>query len=301
MPDLIDEVTPEPEPEPIPGPDGGTKFAGSRPAVDQTLGPRRIPPRQPPEKRRFDVAVRNTAGALVVGLLAFGGSNLTDNPAIVIGLWVLAVAALLVALFQANRARVHITTHPERLRGLWLTAGMAVLSVVGLLAIGIGTLVALGDGPASDAPADLGDLQSVQVARWTNLRIRRIADNDWKTPAKDAGTCWGADTKHTREVPDRVESETHEVSCDDGHTEEVPIVFAVNRDADAAYPGVDGLLVAARTKCAPLVRRIGQTKAGKGVAIRLSAEYPTEKGWEAGDHDVACVLITASRKGQLAP
>lgn len=78
-----------------------------------------------------------------------------------------------------------------------------------------------------------------------------------------------------------------QVSCDSPHGYEVLGVFAVNRDADAPYPGKAELTAIAVARCEPKVSRIDNRPADFKVVV----EYPTESGWVDGDHDVACVAV----------
>ncbi len=213
-------------------------------------------------------------------------------------LWLVAAVCLLACLVFCYRAYRHITTHPERLRGLGAVAVLSVVAVVGGLLLGLGVNAAVGDAPAADAPLGVGDLASVQDARWGYVRVARIVDNGWKQPAKDEGTCWVIDDD-VDGTDGRVETHTDKTYCTRRHTLEVIDVWAWNRDADAPYPGPEAFLKAVGKRCGGVVDDLLADADVAALNPTLGAEYPTEDGWFDGDHDVACVVVTEPTQGGL--
>lgn len=298
MPELLDEITPEPEPEPNARADGGSGYAGAGGeggGVDPNAT-RRVSPPPAPAKRRLEKRARNSVIALVIAVACFSASNSTEVAAIVVVLWVLTALALGVAVFDGVRGRRRVQVHPDRLHGLWLATVSLVLACGGLVGLTTAVFATVGDAPATEAPAGVGDLQSVQVARWGYQRASRLADNGWKQPARIDGSCWAVDSGRTRDEQ-RVEiaDATDGTSCTSKHTMQVMKVFALQRDADAPYPGDAKLLLAGQEAC----RSIGERLAAKDVSFEMKVEYPTEVGWGDGDHDVACVAVTPVRTAPL--
>jgi hypothetical protein len=301
MPDLIDDLTPPADP------DGGgppnqppsTRGPGFAMAGAQGVDPaatQRVAPRPAPTKRRLEHGARNSVVALAIAVVAFAVSNLTELAAVVVLLWFVTMVALCVAVVDGIRGRRRVQTHPERVSGLWLASITVVLAVAGIVGLTASVVVAIGDEPAAEAPLGVGDLQSVQVARWGNQRVQRIKENGWRQPAREQGTCWEVDTDQQRDE-DRVEDADHseQTDCDMAHTMEVAKVFAINRDADAPYPTEAAFITAAKSQCGAIHDRLVK----KGVDVTLQSEVPTEVGWARGDHDVACVLITPTRTKPL--
>lgn len=294
MPDLIDEVTPEPEMPSSRGP--GFQPAGLAGEVAPGES-RTIPPREPPSSKRFDRQARNGLIALVLGALLFAASNYVDSPAAIAALWLLCAVCLVTAIVDAIRGRRHVQTHPERVSGLIVSVLTLVLGIGAVIGLGLAVFTVVGDAPAADAPASVGDLAAVQSARWGYQRLGRIADNGWERPARDAGTCWEEGTGPKR-GEERVETDhlLSRVDCEDeGHTVEVVKVYAPDRDADSPYPGAGAFVVSVQTECGKLLDAAND----KGANATLKGEYPTATGWADGDHDVACLLVTANRKGSL--
>ncbi|MGN6695213.1 MAG: hypothetical protein ACTHN0_13645, partial [Aquihabitans sp.] len=194
MPELADEITPDPEPEAAPAaprlPGGHGGQAGTPTAP--TDGVRRVAPRTPPAKRRLDRAARTSVIALVVAAVAFIASNWVELPVFVALLWLVTGLALVVAFVDAFRGRRHATTHPDRVTGVWLASFAMVFAVAGIIGLTISVLAVTADDPA-DAPVDLSDLGAVQVARWGYQRTSLLADNGWRQIARDQGSCWHAD------------------------------------------------------------------------------------------------------------
>lgn len=300
MPELIDEVTPPDVPPPAPG----SAEAGpgpSGPGFATAGAPRpgaatKAPPRQIQVKRRLERSARTCVVAIVVAAIAFAGANFVDLPAVVALLWLIAAIALVVAVVDGLRGRRRIQTHPERVHGLWVATIGVVVAIAGLIGLTASVTGAVGDDPAADAPLGVGDLQSVQVARWGYQRVQRIQDNGWKQPAREEGSCWESDTSEERDE-DRVEVPSNDdlTKCDRPHTLEVAKVFAYNRDADAPYPTDEQFLAAAADRCGGLAERATR----EDPDAQLKIEYPTEVGWGDGDHDVACVLLTSERDEPL--
>jgi hypothetical protein len=240
-----------------------------------------------PHPRRIDAAIRPGVIALVLAAVALVGSNTLDEPFLIALLWVFAFVALVTAILSGNRARYRITTHPEQRSGLLAAVVILVAGVVGLAGLIAATVVTVRDTPAADAPLGIGDLNAVDKARWGYRRLTNVASTGWERPAKDAETCWEVEAKGSPRRDERVELGGRQVSCDSPHGYEVLGVFAVNRDADAPYPGEAELTRIALARCAPKAERIKNPPAD----FRLLVEYPTEAGWVDGDHDVACVAF----------
>ncbi|WP_426572336.1 septum formation family protein [Aquihabitans sp. McL0605] len=294
LPGLIDEVTPAPE-EPEPTTTfrmGAAEGAGhqAEPGVE-----RRVPPREPPATRHLDRSARNAPIALFVAVLAFGVSNVVDSPVLVALLWIVAAVAVVMSIVDAARGRRNVQIHPERRRGLWLSVVTLVLAFGVAVALGAAVIAVFSTQPASAAPLGVGDLSSVQSARWGYQRAKLLQDHGWKRPARDAGTCWQANDV-MREF-DRVEVSMapKQVGCTSPHVIEVSKAFAVDRDADSAYPGAAALQRLVSTRCGSAVVRLRS----QGKTVTLRAEYPTEKGWNHADHDVVCALVTPTRSSAL--
>ena len=294
LPNLIDEVTPPPEPEVRTGFRTGGPLATGPAAYEEI---RRVAPRPPVEHKLLDRSARNAVVALLLAAVAFGVSNLVDAPAAVAALWLVTALLLVIALVDSIRGRRHVQTRPDRLRGLWAATISLVLVVAAMVGLGASVLTAVGDAPAADAPARIGDLAAVQTARWGYQRVTRIADNDWKRPARDAGTCWVEDDGDER-AADRVEllPGSDAVECSRPHVMEVGPVYAVDRDADSPYPGEEALEASALKRCGALAVEAAEVY---GTKVFLQAEYPTQAGWEDADHDVACVFLTSERTGSV--
>lgn len=210
------------------------------------------------------------------------------------GLWLLTLVALVVALWDGNQGRRSVSTHPERRRGLWLSVSVMVLAAAGLVGLGLVVATVVGDDPPDEAPLGIGGLAPVDEARWGYQRLARIADNGWRRPAKDAGTCWTVDRDVTR-PEGRVEVGTRSITCDGDHTVEIVRVFAYDRDADAPFPGEERLTVEAMARCRAIVEGLP----AEAPAVQLQIEHPTADGWSRGDHDVACALVGPERSGSL--
>lgn len=294
MPELIDDVTPEPEPAPS-SRAPGFAMAGDQ-GVAQTAT-QRAQPKTAPTTRRLDRYVRTSILSLVVAIAAFAGSNFVDLAAVVALLWLIAAVCLCVAVVDGIRGRRHVQTHPERFSGLWPATLVIVFAVAGIIGLTVSVAGVVGDEPAVDAPMGVGKLDSVQTARWGYHRLKRFEDNGWKQPAREEGSCWEVDKDEQRDV-DRVEEPTNsdQTRCDRKHTLEVAKVFAFNRDADAPYPTTDQFTKAKEAECDPIADRL----TAKGVQAVFVMEVPSERGWSKGDHDVACVLITPERTSPLA-
>lgn len=298
MPEVAAELTPDPDPVPSePRLPGGPPAKQGAPAAPE--GVRTVAPRTPPAKRRFDRAARTSVIALVVAAAAFVASNSVDLAALVALLWFVTAASLVVAVVDAFRGRRHALTHPDRVRGAWLASFALVLAVAGIVGITATVLAVTADDPA-DAPVDLSDLSSVQVARWGYQRTSLLAGNGWRQVAREDGSCWSSASRRADRAEARVEATKLNTSgsCGEPHTLEVVEVFAFNRDADSPYPGADQILVAAQERCADVFAQVRK----KVPEATTDVEYPTEVGWADADHDVACTVSTeAERTGSLAP
>lgn len=240
-----------------------------------------------PHGRRLDAAIRPGAIALVLAAVALVGSNALEEPFLIALLWVFGGAALVIAILSGNRARYRITTHPEQRRGLVPAVVILVAGILGLAGLVAAIVVTVRDTPSADAPLGIGDLNAVEQARWGYRRLTNVAATSWERPAKDEDTCWETEELKAPRREERVEVGGSQVSCDSPHGFEVLGVFAVNRDADASYPGEAELTKIALARCEPKVARIKNPPAD----LRVVVEYPTESGWVDGDHDVACVAF----------
>jgi hypothetical protein len=300
MPELIEEITPEPDPvgagpsAPGPGPLRGTP--GQHGVGIDPNATRRVAPREAPAERRLAHQARNAVIALAIGIACFAASNFTELAAVVAGLWLVAAISFVVAALDGFRGRRRAQVHPERFRGVWLGTISLVLAIGALVGLTGAVLAVVGDDPAADAPASLGDLQSVQVGRWGYQRVQRFSDNSWTQPAREEGSCWAVDDDKSRDEQ-RVEQAAHadSTSCKQRHTLQAMKVFAVDRDADARYPGAAALLVLGQKECKAIAERL----AAKDVDFVMKVEYPTEVGWGQADHDVACVAVTPERSAPL--
>jgi len=300
MPDLIEEVTPEPEAE---GFDRSTLAPGfGRPgaaaAAGQTNHEQAAKRQQaPPAPPRFDRTIRSGIFALVVAVAAYVGSNFVDLPVFVAVLWLIAAIALIISVVDSVRGRHNATTHPDRYRGAWVATLTLVLAVAGIIGITASVIAVTTDDP-DDAPVGLADLQSVQVARWGYQRATRLADNGWHQPTREVGTCWSANARRDPRDVQRVEEADVNVSdvCNVQHTLEVIDAFAYNREADSPYPGPDSFLFAGQEACGKAFEAIKE----KEPQAELRIEYPDGSGWGEGDHDVTCVVLTPPRQGKLA-
>ncbi len=295
MPEAAGAPAVEPEPA-----GGGFRMAGMTGAAP----PVTTIQRKPEEERRktearVDHSVRTAIFALVVGVVALGAAELLRNAWSIWALWLLGAAALLIALWNANMGRRHVTTHPEKAKGLVLSVAAMVLAVGGLVVVGTSAYASIGDAPAADAPLGLGNRESVASARWGYQRLRRVASEGWNRPAKDAGTCWSESASVERD-PQRIESGTVQEPCGQAHSTEIIDVYAYDRDADSAYPGREALQADVQERCGDAAERALNPSDGQAVEGLLFAEVPTRDGWANADHDVACAIVTATRQGRLA-
>ena len=168
-----------------------------------------------------------------------------------------------------------------------MALALLVVAVVGIAGLSLGTWTVVRSAPAAQAPLGMGDLGSVKHLRWGFQRVKLIADNGWTRPAKDPGTCWeAAEPDDEPRNGRRVEHGFERVSCEADHQYEVLVVSAIDRDADAPYPGADRLEVQALERCDDLSEVLVPDAPDELV---LRAEIPTREGWESGDHDVTCV------------
>lgn len=304
MPDLIDEITPEPTPEPTAMP-GGIRLpgasAGGGPTADPdgTTKPTTPPKRVVASKPHLHRFVRNACIALGAGLVVLGVAELLRNPWAIGVAWLFAAIALVVSAWHAIRGWRRVTTHPDRHKGAVLAVACGVVAAGAAIFLGISASSAIGDEPAADAPLGLGERASVESARWGYQRLARVADNGWKRPAKEEGTCWRVNEKVTRDV-DRIEVGNDSVRCERGHVAEIIEVYAFDRDADSPFPGVDVLQADAAKRCrARADRLLGASDDGAGTEGTLIAEHATEAGWAQADHDVACAVVTSVRNAPL--
>lgn len=294
MPGLIDEVTPTPPPESVIH--GPLRTSDDLHPIDDQ-GVRRIPPRPPAERKAIPRPARNALLWLVLAVAAFAGSNATDNPFLILGLWVVALVAFAVTIYDGNRGRRAISTHPDRMHGQWLAIPAMALGILGVAGMVLVTSVAIREQPAADAPMGAGELTSVQGARWGYQRVTRIADEGWHQPAKEAQTCWDRRGDEVRQEG-RVELGNHRQRCEDPHTVEIVAVFAYDRDADSPFPGQAAIDRAVQERCGDLLEE-AQANAEPGETVVLLSERPTVEGWDDGDHDIACALVTPMREGSL--
>lgn len=239
--------------------------------------------------RRWEPSLRPAIVGILVAGAAFVGSNFVDHPVAILVLWVVVMVALAVSLLGGNRARYHITNHPDQRKGLGIAVALLVLAVAGSVGFGAAVWTVLRSEAPADAPAGLGELSSVQRARWSQQRLMVVFENGWHRPAKDVGTCWEA-TGSGREQAERIEVGGDSVDCSEPHGFEVIGVYSVDRDADSPYPGVDSLQRTALERCKAAEERLRERPAG----LHLLVEYPTEQGWSDADHDVACVAAALS-------
>lgn len=300
MPELIDEVTPEPEVEPPgaagPGPGPAPQPVGPSTYFDEQ-GNRRVGARPAPATRTLERAAVNAIGWAVLGIALIGASNLIGNPWVVAALWLGGAFAFVVAVFDGNRARRSITTHPDRRRGLPFAVVGGVLGVAGLIAVSSLVYLAVRDEPSADAPLGAGDLPAVDSARWGYLRITRIIDEGWSTPAKEEGSCWEEDPDLEVRDDERIEVGNRIRPCNALHTVEIARVFPMSREADAPYPSATEVLAQVEVRCARLWDEARE--AAEGQQVQLRPEVPTEEGWRRGDRDIACALVTEQREGAL--
>lgn len=245
--------------------------------------------------RRFDPTARTGIVAAGLGLLLAVVAPWSPHVLATVGAWLLIGIAGLVALISGNRSRYKISTHPEKLRGMIPAILALVVGLALLVGLGTGIWVVTRDAPASAAPDVVGARADVAELRWNVHRLARIKDGGWHRPAKDAGTCWALPKEDEEPRDDRrVETSARDRSCKGSHDVEVLAVFAVDRDADSAYPGADDLIAIGLERCAPVVDALAE----RPRDLRIEIEYPTEDGWADADHDVACVAVV-TRSGSL--
>jgi hypothetical protein len=255
-------------------------------------------------ERRTDRSARVALWASAIAAVALGGAELVGNrdgnAAVVVWLlWLVGAVAAIVALWSANRARRRVQTHPEGTKGLGLAAIAASVAVAATVVLGVSVVAAVGDAPAADAPLGLGERASVVDARWGYHRVRRIADDGWRRPSKDVGTCWFIDERIERDR-DRVELGSERRSCQRDHVVEIVDVYAFDRDADTPFPGQEALQRDARERCGPLAAELLAPDGEEPIEGTLLAEHPTEQGWARADRDIACAVVTAPRRGPLS-
>lgn len=250
-----------------------------------------------PSRRRMDHSVRPGFIAVVVALAALVGSNFIDHPMAILGLWVLAAISLVVALVSGNRARYRITTHPEKHGGLAISIGILAVAAVTTVMLAMGVWTVLRSAPAKSAPLGIGDQSPVQILRWNFQRMLTIKDAGWQRPAKDAGTCWTVRDGEKQRRANRVEFGARDIDCAAEHDVEVLGVYALNQDADVAYPGVAKLQSYALERCGEALDRL---VADASADRKIQVEYPTQQGWADADHDVACVAVSSGEGSLLA-
>jgi hypothetical protein len=309
MPDLADELTPPPDPpDPTqPGVRPGVRYAGELEQGGTGMAPGTT--RRGRKRRRaglsggkrVDLNLKRAGFAMLVAVAVLAFGNSLRNPWTIALCWLIAAVLLPVAVVEANRARYHISTHPEKLKGMVASVGLIVAGLACSIGLVLAIWTVVRSAPAKDAPLGLGDVHTVDELRWGFKRLRLVAGTGWERPAKDEGTCWTApkvDDKPRRSK--RVETGGRTVECQAKHVSQVFLVFAVNRQADALFPGEEALEAQAEKKCRPIVDEwITPTDGDPPVGVTLFIERPTQDGWEAGDHDVACVALTESRAGAL--
>lgn len=247
--------------------------------------------------RRFDVTARRAIVAAGIGLVLVVATPSSPHVLVTIAGWLLLGVAAGVAFISGNRSRYKISTHPEKFRGM-VPAIVAMVVGLGLLiGLGVGIWTVLRSAPASAAPDLVGSRADVAELRWTYHRVARIKDAGWHRPVKDAGTCWVLPEDDDEEPRDelRVETSYRDRSCEGAHDVEVLAVFAVDRNADSPYPGIDDLKAFGLGRCSPVVDALAELPR----STRIEIEYPTEDGWKRADHDVACVAVV-TRNGSLA-
>ncbi len=239
--------------------------------------------------RRFDPSLRPAVLGSVVAGLAFVGSNSIGHPVAIGVLWLVVIVGLIAALLAGNRARYHITNHPDQRKGLPIALVALLVALAATVGFGATVYSTFRSQPLADAPMDIGKLSSAQHARWAYQRVLLVKDNGWHRPAKDVGTCWEA-TGDPREVDHRVEVGGPEIDCRQSHGYEVIGLYGVDKDADSPYPGEEALTAYALDRCKTTQERLQFHPAG----LQYLVEYPTEAGWDDADHDVTCVAAALS-------
>ncbi|MCB0969989.1 MAG: septum formation family protein [Acidimicrobiales bacterium] len=279
-PDLVDELTPDVAAgDPVPGRRG---YAGEA-ASDTEASTAANAPSEPPA-RRFDRGTRHGAIWLVLAAALLGLSLGVRSPWMVWTLWAAGAVALGFTILDANRGRRQASLHPERVRGLWAS----VLILLGGVAMAVALLAAVvavvRSDPAEDMPV-VGELDAVASARWGFHRVALVSGHGWRAPVKSVGTCWRIESGDDERLAERVEVGEAKADCDGPHHIEVLSVFALERDVDAPYPGLEGFVAASGEQCADALAAIDA--AGTGTLV---LEYPTEQGWRDADHDVTCAV-----------
>ncbi|MCU1496339.1 MAG: Septum formation [Acidimicrobiales bacterium] len=278
---------------PITAPGSGPVAGGPIPTVEADIG-RHLDTTV--QDRHLDPSIRPATVALVLAVAAAVGGNMLDTAALILPCWLAVAVLLVIAAVSANRARYRITTHPDRRAGLPMAIVVLVVAVLGIATFGGAVWTVVRSAPAADAPLGLGDISSVQHLRWGYQRVSTIADTGWERPSKDVGTCWKAvnPDKPVVRREHRVEQGGARVSCTQSHAFEVVQVISVNHDADAPYPGAASLQATGARRCEAVMGKV----APKGSLAFY--EHPDAEGWDAGDHDVACVVM-ARRSEPLIP
>ncbi|MCU1357384.1 MAG: hypothetical protein JWM89_2802 [Acidimicrobiales bacterium] len=307
MPDLIEEITPEPASEPVPagsgplglGPGIGPRAGGipGAPRAPATVTPRRV--------RHFDRGVRASIVALVLAVAAVVGTNPLRNPGQVAAGWAVAIVLVVACLVSASRGWYRASTHPDRVGGLWLSLTVLVVGAAAAVGLGLGVWTVVRSAPADSAPLTIGKHQGVQRMRWGYKSLMLVSDTSWERPAKDEGTCW-EDRQNSSDVVKRRRSLRVEVGqslilCKGEHVAEVLDVWPVNRDADDPFPGAKQITAQAMPRCQLALDAVKAKAAKKGVSVeaQLVIERPTAAGWRAGDRDLTCEAVTGNRSGKL--
>src|SRR4051794_27913177 len=124
----------------------------------------------------------------------------------------------MVALVTSFHAWYRASTHPDRIRGTWVSVVLAFVSLVLLGALGLATWVAVRPAPAKDAPLGLGDYNAVQQVRYGYRGVRLVSGIGGPPRAKAPPPCGDTRTNATNERAeprrkDRAEIGQNDTSC----------------------------------------------------------------------------------------
>ncbi|MEZ5183750.1 MAG: hypothetical protein R2702_18020 [Acidimicrobiales bacterium] len=106
-------------------------------------------------EQRLDRSVRSGVWAIAITALALVAAELVSSAWAIWSLWLLAALATLIALWNANAGRRHVTTHPDRYAGLPLAVLTMVFGVAAALVIASSVYASVRTAPAADAPSAL--------------------------------------------------------------------------------------------------------------------------------------------------
>jgi hypothetical protein len=247
------------------------------------------PVRRPP----LDPSVRPAVVAAGIAVVSLVVGELVGSTALLYVLTPLALLTSIVAVVSGNRARYHITNHPEKHRGLAFGVGALAIGLVLLVGFGLTAWAVVRSQPAADLPLGLGKTTTVEKLRWSYQRFRLLEDNGWHRPAPDAGSCFSDHPANEEAVESdgRSAFNADRIACSAEHRYEVLGVYAVDPKPDVAYD-----VASVRTRAMARCKAEFSDRLPAGAQLQL--DVPTAASWDRADHDVSCLYVGV-RKGSV--